>query len=58
MTADNGALTPVIDKPEQALDLIRDAISSAGFSFEDDVAIAVNFASQDIFDKVRSTASL
>ena len=54
MTADNGALTPVIDKPEQALDLIRDAISSAGFSYEDDVAVAVNFATKDIFDKVRS----
>ena len=54
MTADNGALTPVIDKPEQALDLIRDAISGAGLSYEDDVAVAVNFATKDIFDKVRS----
>ena len=54
MITDNGALTPVIDKPEQALDLIRDAISGAGFSYEDDVAVAVNIATRDIFDNVRS----
>jgi enolase len=52
MRADNGAFTPPMDKPEQALDLIRDAISGAGYSFEDDVALAVNFATKDIYDKV------
>ena len=53
MTADNGAFTPVMDKPEQALDLVRDAISGAGYSYEDDVAVALNFATKDIYDKVR-----
>lgn len=52
MTADNGALTPVIDKPEQALDLLRDAISCAGYNFEDDVAVAIKLATKDIYDQV------
>ena len=56
MIADNSALTPALDKPEQALDLIRDAISSAGYSYEDDVAVVINCAIKDIYDKVWSIA--
>lgn len=52
MTADNGALTPSIDRPEQTLDLLRDAITTAGFSYEDDVIVAIRICSQDIYDKV------
>ncbi|XP_046850265.1 enolase 2-like isoform X2 [Xenia sp. Carnegie-2017] len=51
MTADNGALTPSIDRPEQSLDLLRDAITTAGYSYEDDVIVAIRICSQDIYDK-------
>ena len=52
MMADNGALTPAVDKPEQALDLIRDAISGAGYSIGEDVVVAITCACKDIYDKV------
>ena len=52
MTADNGAFTPALDKPEQALDLVRDAISGAGYSYEDEVTVALKFATKDIYDEV------
>ncbi|XP_028391030.1 enolase 4-like [Dendronephthya gigantea] len=51
MMADNGALTPAVDKAEQGLDLIRDGISAAGYSFEEDVAVAITCACKDIYDK-------
>ena len=52
--ADDGAFTPAMDKPEQALDIVREAISNAGYSFEDDILLAITLSTKDIYDQVSS----
>lgn len=47
---DLGALCPTFDRPEQGLDLLQEAITHLGLSPGDDFHIALNCASNEIFD--------
>ena len=50
---DDGSYSPSMDKPEQALDFVQDAVSSCGYSLGTDVYIALNCAASEIYDQVR-----
>ena len=50
---DDGSYSPSMDKPEQALDFVQDAVSSCGYSLGTDVHIALNCAASEIYDQVR-----
>ena len=41
-----------MDKPEQALDFVQDAVSSCGYSLGTDVQIALNCAASEFYDQV------
>ena len=41
-----------MDKPEQALDFVQDAISTCGYSLGTDVQIALNCAASEFYDQV------
>ena len=41
-----------MDKPEQALDFVQDAVSSCGYSLGNDVQIALNCAASEFYDQV------
>lgn len=40
-----------MDKPEQALDFVQDAVSSCGYSMGTDVQIALNCAASEFYDQ-------
>lgn len=48
---DDGSYSPSMDKPEQALDFVQDAVSSCGYSLGTDVHIALNCAASEIYDQ-------
>lgn len=48
---DNGSYSPSMDKPEQALDFVQDAVSTCGYSLGTDVHIALNCAASEIYDQ-------
>ncbi|KAJ8317133.1 hypothetical protein KUTeg_005037 [Tegillarca granosa] len=54
---DLGALCPTFDRPEQGLDLLQEAITHLGLSPGDDFHIALNCASNEIFDYDTSTVA-
>ena len=41
-----------MDKPEQALEFVQDAVSSCGYSLGTDVQIALNCAASEFYDQV------
>ena len=41
-----------MDKPEQALDFVQDAVSSCGYSLGTDIHIALNCAASEFYDQV------
>ena len=41
-----------MDKPEQALDFVQDAVSSCGYGLGTDVQIALNCAASEFYDQV------
>ena len=52
LTSDTGSLMPTLDRPEQAIDLLQDAITQAGLTPGEDFHIALNCAAHEIFDFV------
>ena len=46
---DEGGFAPAIDTPRQALDLIEEAISAAGYKLGDDVLLALDPAASEFF---------
>lgn len=50
-TTDDGSYSPSMDKPEQALDFVQDAVSSCGYSLGTDVQIALNCAASEFYDQ-------
>lgn len=48
---DDGSYSPSMDKPEQALDFVQDAVSLCGYSLGTDVHIALNCAASEIYDQ-------
>lgn len=52
-TTDDGSFTPSMDKPDQALDFVQDAVSTCGYSLGTDVQIALNCAASEFYDQVR-----
>ena len=51
MTED-GAYSPVLDKPEQALDYVQDAVAASGYSLGSDVHLVLSCAATDFYDQV------
>ena len=41
-----------MDRPEQAFDLIREAVVAAGYSHDSDVNVVLRCCSSDVYDKV------
>lgn len=52
-----GAYCPVIDKPEQALDLLQEAIRSAGMQLNQDVGVMVDIGADKLYDQVSHVAA-
>ncbi len=48
----SGAYCPPLDKPEQALDLIRDAARNAGFEVNQSMGVIVDVGADRLFDEV------
>ena len=54
MTED-GSYTPSMDKPDQALDFVQDAVSSCGYSLGTEIHIVLNCAASEFYDQVSSS---
>ena len=52
--SDDGSYSPSMDKPEQALDFVQDAVSACGYSLGTDIHIALNCAASEFYDQVNS----
>ncbi len=48
----SGAYCPSLDKPEQGLDLIRDAARNAGFELNQGMGVIVDVGADRLFDEV------
>ncbi|XP_073239427.1 enolase 4-like isoform X2 [Porites lutea] len=48
---DDGSYSPSMDKPEQALDFVQEAVSSCGYSLGTDIHIALNCAASEFYDQ-------
>lgn len=48
----SGAFCPPLDKPEQGLDLIRDAARNAGFELNQGMGVIVDVGADKLFDEV------
>ena len=51
---DDGSYSPSMDKPEQALDFVQDAVSSCGYNLGTDIHIVLNCAASEFYDQVGS----
>ena len=49
---DDGSYTPSMDKPDQALDFVQDAVSACGYNLGNDIHIALNCAASEFYDQV------
>ena len=47
-----GALCPVLEKPEQGLDMLQEAVTSLELTAGEDFFFAINCAGHEIFDYV------
>lgn len=54
---ENGALAPPMDRPEQALNILREAIAGAGHADGSDISVALRCSTADIYDKVSMRTS-
>ena len=52
LTTDSGALFPPLDRVEQGLDLLQEAITHLGLTPGEHFNIALNCAGQEMFDYV------
>ena len=52
LVTNTGSLYPALDKIEQGLDMLQDAITAAGLTPGKDFFIALDLAAHDIFDYV------
>ena len=50
---DMGGYCPTVDRPEQLLDTIQEAITNVGMTAGEDVYFGINCAAHEIFDLVR-----
>jgi len=48
---DDGSYSPSMDKPEQVLDFVQDAVSTCGYSLGTDIHIALNCAASEFYDQ-------
>lgn len=48
----DGSYSPVLDKPDTALDLVQDAVIGCGYTLGTDVDIILNCAASDFYDQV------
>ena len=49
----SGAYCPPVDKPEQALDLLQEAATRAGYQLNTDVGVIVDVGAEKLYDQVR-----
>lgn len=51
-TLPNGAYCPALDKPDQGLDLIRDACKNAGLQLNENIGVIIDVGADKLFDQV------
>ena len=49
---DDGSFSPAMDKPEQALDYVHEAVEACGLTLGSDIHIIINCAATDYYDHV------
>ena len=52
-TLPNGAYCPALDKPDQGLDLIRDACKNAGLQLNENIGVIIDVGADKLFDQVQ-----
>jgi enolase len=53
VTLPNGAYAPALDKLDQGIDLIKEAVVNTGFQYNVDVAILIDVGADMLYDEVR-----
>ena len=51
-TLPNGAYCPALDKPDQGLDLIKDACKNAGLQLNENIGVIIDVGADKLFDQV------
>ena len=51
-TLPNGAYCPALDKPDQGLELIRDACKNAGLQLNENIGVIIDVGADKLFDQV------
>ena len=53
-TLASGAYCPTLDKPEQAMDILQEAVKNGRLTLGESLAVLVDVGAERIFDKVKN----